>query len=525
MSDSRQTQSSLIWRTGQLGRWVREQSRSNLRTWFAGLFLGAIFFTFLYLVQTASPSLAGTDGYYHIKFAYVMRTEGLKPEFPWLQLTVLNAREFYDHHFLFHIALIPFTFGDLLQGAKLASVVFSTLAFLGIWLLFHRQGILYASLWSLGLLAISEAFIYRMSLVRAMSLSLLVLVVGLHWMFTHKYKYLSFLGFFYVWLYNAFPLLIAIVVLYTLALAIIERRLELRPLFYASLGVGLGILINPYFPHNIIFVYRHLLPKLIETTAVRVGNEWYPYDTTQLMQNSPLALVAFISGILALGLNERRMDARTATTFLVSILFGVMLFRARHFIEYFAPFALIFAAFSWESLIHSSPRLPAAGVQLAKHRWAWFRNWLPLFLILLFLLPGLWITFQDARNSVKGSTSFERYAQAAAWLENNTPPGERVFQTDWDDFTRLFFYNTHNTYLIGLDPTYMQLYDAELYDLWVEITKGDVERLSDYIYPRFGARYILTDHRHTDFIQLAGQDTGLVEVYRDKDAIIYKVLE
>ncbi len=48
----------------------------------------------------------------------------------------------------------------------------------------------------------------------------------------------------------------------------------------------------------------------------------------------------------------------------------------------------------------------------------------------------------------------------------NTPEGELVFQTDWDDFPRLFFYNTHNTYLIGLDPTYMQLYNSKLYDLW-----------------------------------------------------------
>jgi len=525
MPDSQQPGSTLMWRSKQLERWVRNLTRSGRRTLLTGLVLGAIFFIFLYLVQTASTSLAGTDGYYHIKFAYLMRTEGLKPEFPWLPLTVLNAREFYDHHFLFHVALIPFTFGDLLQGAKLAIVVFSTLAFLSVWWLFNRQGIPYAALWALGLLAISEAFIYRMSLVRVISLSLLVLVFGLHWMFAQKYKYLLPLGFCYVWLYGAFPLLIAVSALYTLALGITERRLDLRPLFYATLGVGLGMLINPYFPHNIIFVFQHLLTKLIDTTAVRVGSEWYPYDTTQLMENSSLALVAFISGILALGLNERRMDARITTTFFVSILFGAMLFRARHFIEYFAPFALIFAAYSWVPVIQNARSLPGAEVRPAIDWWNKFRKGLPLVLILLFLLPGMLKTFRDSRNSVKGSTTFERYAQAAAWLEGNTPAGARIFQTDWDDFPRLFFYNTHNTYLIGLDPTYMQLYDAELYDLWVDITRGNVERLSDHIYPRFGARYVLTDHRHTDFIQLAEQDPGLVGIYQDEDAIIYRTVE
>jgi hypothetical protein len=63
-------------------------------------------------------------------------------------------------------------------------------------------------------------------------------------------------------------------------------------------------------------------------------------------------------------------------------------------------------------------------------------------------------------------------------LAAKTPEGSRVFQTDWDDFPRLFYYITHNTYLIGLDPTFMALYDADLYERWVGITWGDVERSS-----------------------------------------------
>jgi hypothetical protein len=80
-------------------------------------------------VQFSTPNLPDNDGYYHIKLAEIMRTEGLKPAFPWLPLTILNAREFYDHHFLFHVALIPFTFDDLRLGAKFAAVIFAALAF------------------------------------------------------------------------------------------------------------------------------------------------------------------------------------------------------------------------------------------------------------------------------------------------------------------------------------------------------------------------------------------------------------
>src|SRR5512139_794438 len=128
-----------------------------------------LFFLFVIgmsVIQFATPDMPDNDGFYHIKLAWLMRTEGLKPEFPWLPLSILNAREFYDHHFLFHVALIPFTFGDLRMGAKWAAVFFAALAFLSVWWLLRQQRVPYSALWALGMLVISEAFLYRMSITR-----------------------------------------------------------------------------------------------------------------------------------------------------------------------------------------------------------------------------------------------------------------------------------------------------------------------------------------------------------------------
>jgi hypothetical protein len=291
-----------------------------------------------------------------------MRLDGLKPDFPWLPLSILNSREYSDHHFLFHVALIPFTFGDLRLGAKWAAVTFSALAFLSIWWLLRRQHVPYSAIWALGVLAISEAFLYRMSITRAQSLSLAFMIIGLHWMLTRQYRWLIPLSFLYVWLYDAFPLMFILAAIYAGAAWLVEKRLEWRPLAYTALGIGLGMLVNPYFPDNIVFFIRHLAPKLTETTSVSVGSEWYPYRTTQLLENSPLALIAFLAGIVALGLSGRRVDTRTATALFVAILFGLMLFQSRRFVEYFPPFALIFCAFAWKPLLqkdvtssHSAP--------------------------------------------------------------------------------------------------------------------------------------------------------------------------
>jgi hypothetical protein len=141
--------------------------------------------------------------------------------------------------------------------------------------------------------------------------------------------------------------------------------------------------------------------------------------------------------------------------------------------------------------------------------------------LVIILIPGTWLTLRAAQRSVRTSRPTSLYAGASQWLRENTPTGEQIFQTDWDDFPRLFYYNTHNTYLVGLDPTYLQLYDADLYDLWVDITDGDVENPSAVIRDTFGSRYVMTDLNHTNFINRAEDDPGLEEVYRDQEAIIF----
>lgn len=488
------------------------------------LALFLLFFFGMALIQFATPDMPDNDGFYHIKLAWLMRTEGLKPDFPFLPLSILNEGEFYDHHFLFHVALIPFTFGDLRIGAKWAAVTFASLAFLAVWYLFQRQRVPFAWLWALGLLGISEAFLFRMSITRAQSLSLGMLALAYAWLLEGKHKHLAVLGFIYVWMYDAFPLLLALAVLHFLAVALTERRFDFRPLLYTSGGILLGMLINPYFPDNLIFSYHHMLPKLADATSVRVGNEWYPYDTKQLLDNSLPALVAFASGILALGLSGRRMDSRTALALFVSLLFGLMLFQARRFVEYFPPFALIFAAFAWAPLFEPG-HAPVKSADSPRSRFASsLQHNLPVILLSLAVAVSTAGSLSPAREALDGSKPYGLYANASAWLEKNTPSGSRVFQTDWDDFPRLFFYNTHNTYLIGLDPTYLQLYDADLYDLWVDITQGDVENPSEIIATRFDSRYIHTDLNHRDFLQVAAEDPGLKEVYRDDQAVVFEVV-
>ncbi len=163
------------------------------------------------------------------------------------------------------------------------------------------------------------------------------------------------------------------------------------------------------------------------------------------------ALLIFAAGVLALGLNNRRMDVRTAAGLFLAFIFGLMLFQSRRFIEYFPPFALIFAAFACSPLIESwQTRENLSLTQLSRSQLnrPGLREILPGLAMAIILVPGIFFSMRKAQTSLQTSKPYTMFAGASAWLAANTSEGEQIFQTDWDDFPRLFFYNTHNRYLI-----------------------------------------------------------------------------
>lgn len=485
----------------------------------AAVFLAAV--ALFAAVQWATPGIVGNDGYYHIKMAYLMRQEGLKPAFDALPLTILNPADYYDHHLLFHLFLAPFAPTDpaadggaaLTQGAKIATVLLPALAVVAVWWLLRGQRVPFAAAWALGLLAVSEAFLYRMSMARAQSGALILLVLAVHWLLTGRHKWLAPLGFVFVWFYNAFPLLLVVAGVYVVAEVMLTRRVPWPALLFPALGIALGVVVNPYFPENVIFITGHLLPKVGES-AVPVGNEWSPYETWTVVQNSGAALAAVLLGALALGWREERIDRATLVGLGLAGVFGLMLFRSRRFVEYFPPFALLFLAFA------SAPLLRAWLAQPAAER-PWRR--LAPAAALVGLAALLALTVRDARALVADSRPADLYAEAMLWLGEEAPPGATIFQTDWDDFTRQFFYASDLRYINGLDPTFMQIYNENDYNTWVDITRGRVAAPGSLIHSHFGASYVFSDLNHEAFLEEAGDDPALSEVYRDEYAVIFAV--
>jgi hypothetical protein len=485
------------------------------------------------VVQWATPNVIGVDGDFHIKIAAIMRDQGwrmfLPVHFPWLPTTILNPEEFTDHHLLFHLLLVPFTLLDLRLGAKLSAVIFASMALLVAYQTMVENRVRYALVWLLVLLASASPFLYRLSMTRRQALTVTLLLLALYLAFKRRDRWLVPLGFAFSWLFDGFPLLLLICGAAFLGDWWDRRRPAWGMILYPALGVALGTVIHPYFPNNVLFSYLHMLPKVLQLLGLRhgdvviqVGNEWYPYSTSFLLSANWLALLLVPLGFVPILLDPRlsrlrAVDGKVVTLAILALTFLAMFLRSRRWIESEPVFALLFCAFAWNRALPEYVR-------------SWLRRVIPAksepliaLTVAVAVAPLVYFTVVGGMADVKSSRDYLQYRDAARWLAQNTPAGSRVFATDWDDFPELFYWNTHNVYLVGLDPTYMYLHDGPLYLRWRAITRGQVERPSTAIRDEYDSGWVFTDRQHTAFLRQAEADPDLVEVFRSANAVVFRV--
>jgi hypothetical protein len=469
-------------------------------------------------IEFGGPAILDNDGYYHIRWAAMLRENWPHlPAFKALPLTTLDEEHYVDHHYLFHVLLIPFTLGDLRIGAKIAAVVFSSLGIVSLFALLVAYRVSYRWLWLIPLVASSEPFLYRMSMTRAPALSLVLLGVGTYLILKRRHVWVGVLSFVFVWAYSLFPLMLAFALAYSVAVYLSERRIDLWSALTSFIGIAAGLVINPYFPKNLTLLREHWLMKAGGTYAVDVGVEWYPYETWIIVGSSSVAFMIYIVALLAFEYRDRVRDLKPLFFLIVSAMLLVMALRSRRFIEYWPPFAILFAAFT------ISPKLE-------RIRFTWLartrdRAIAAIAAAVVTMAAILWMggAIWQAREDVKSEDNPIAYRGASEWIAANTPPGSMIFNTNWDKFPMLFHYNPNNTYIVGLDPTYMYDRDPELWKVYAAITLGEEENPAPLIRDRFGSEYVVTENAQSDFMQVCDDSGDFEKVYEDKFAAVLRV--
>ncbi|HEX8852213.1 MAG TPA: hypothetical protein VF754_01940, partial [Pyrinomonadaceae bacterium] len=470
------------------------------------LVIGASFWWLQF--STQSICCGDFDAYYHFRWSRMlwegMRAGQFPPPFEALPLTTLNPRDYVDHHLLFHIFQIPFTwFSDFRTGAKVGTWLFASLAVFSCYWMVVRYRLRYPLVWLLALLACSTPFLYRMNMGKAMSVSIVLLVVGIHLLFQRKYVWLLPLSFIFALTYDMVFLLWAAAGLWFLVVlwsegfdpagegageriggestgAGLRALLKSSALWWAAGALGfvvfgtiLGYVINPYFPHNLQLVYEHIVIKVTpKDFTTRVGNEWYPYESWAFLGNCLLAFAAMVCGYVAFNGADRRGTQRALFLLLFSTFLLIVNARWRRFSEYWPPFAILFAAFALQPLFEGARRhigrLPTdlldelqpfldtherpetAARRRRDKYWEYGMAAIAAAVICVLLVGNMRVTAKD----IETMAGPEHYRGGMEWIRRNVPRGELIFNTDWDDFPKMFFYAPEYPVVSGLDPTY-----------------------------------------------------------------------
>jgi hypothetical protein len=266
----------------------------------------------------------------------------------------------------------------------------------------------------------------------------------------------------------------------------------------------------------------------------------------ELLTHFPVAMLAMLLGYIFFMPRGGKLPEK-ATFFLmfVSILFAAQ-FRSKRFAEYFPPFAVLFLAFSFQAFRRSQtvelpedfkrdiePYLdvdkPKAGIDtwgILREASAWTIG-IVLGIYFLFNMIGFHkfgIEQEGLAETIRGNEANDRYRRTMEWANANIPAGERIFNANWDDFPKLFFYDQKHQYVYGLDPNYLYSQNPDLYKLLLDITAGKTEDAGPVIREKFGANYVFTDEKENDEMVAKLLASGWTDlVYDDDEGRILKI--
>lgn len=506
----------------------------------------------------------GNDSFYHIKMASLMPQVGLLHEFPWLKFCYFTdqAQAFISHHYGFHALLVPFVklswwlTGDELPGGRWAICTFFGLLLVLLDRLLVIARTPWRWLWLPLFVLLPFQFFTRHAFVRAITPSLVFMLLILLLMFRRRYVWTAFAVALYVHLYMGGvifgPLIVGLYVVAMLIAPPEDRRNPWRLAVWAMAGWTIGIATHPYRDGMWEFLRMQVFGTGL-SPDIAVGKEWKPYnDLWWFAQMSGVTLGVWAAAVFARLRLGKPANAEELALVLINFAFLVLTLKSRRFIEYWPMFCLLSAAYLATPVIvdfteslqrRAKARIHDRLVKLA-----------PIAAIglsaMIVCFTSMW---REIRLTSKCEYDLPAIRAAMDFLQVQSQPGEVVFTDDWDIFPVYFFYNSHNHYIVGLDPKFTHARRPDLWERYVKITRGQIPSdvtmdtpgndakvvrqslhvsLED-IREHFGAKYVVTDRDHRplaeklavakDFAELIYPSTSYAKS-RNAPHLVFRVL-
>ena len=477
---------------------------------------------FLYFVtiQFATAFMMGEDSYYHIKFAYLSRVNGIMHSFPWAQFSLWKDH-FYDKEFLYHLLLQPFTFGDLSFGGKLAAVMFGTALFVTLYHVIRSNKFKFPLFWTLMGLCTSSYFLYRINITRPQTLSILMSLIVVHVQLNKRYKLIVIATALYTLAHTG----AYISILYAIIIAVTEfwrdRTINWKIPVYTLAGFLIGMLVHPNFPNNVTSWYiQNINVFMVAWTGTKnqlgIAGELRPINTKDFLYSFMPLLIPYFIMTWTMFTKKVQCSLKTMSLFAIASAYLFAFMNSLRFNEMWTPFSLFFFASyctdTWEEFNLK---------EFIK------RNRIFSVAVVMIVVAFYAETSREAYNSLYRDYFFNSnkpYNEDAAWLKYNLEDGAQVYTCDWDDAPYLFFGNDKVKYLVFLDPHFMYDWDRDIWNIWYKTSNGQMTDPYQSLKYVFGAKYVYCTSDFKGVINQMRTSPNFKLLRETKDSVVFEVL-
>lgn len=417
-----------------------------------------------------SPDLMDFDSYFHAKMGAVVMERGPIRDFPWMYFTFQRG-QYSNPYLLFHAYLglwikvlpaHPFT------AVKLAMIVL--LGLVAVTYVKVVEAIHPKWVWlSAALLpAMLVGSVYqRLIFIRPHVLSILILLAGLWAILKGRWWILGALSFLYAYSYSAPVLLPAVALIASAAFSLREKRLAWRPFAFSLGGLGAGLVVNPYFPRDLHYLYAVLF-KMATRQLSLTPTELRPLASSEVLSINAVSFLMLFLGLLAALSSARKISAKGLFLVATTGLFFILLMFSFRYIEYWPFIASLGASTLLRESLADDPK---AGRVMTKAVAAALGG--------VFLLVGA-VGVRGGYRQARSLVPYQAVKEIADVLDKEAQPGDIVYSNEWAVPMGLFYATDKVHYVLMSDPEMMRMAHPGLYALWSDINTGKVV---DYALP------------------------------------------
>lgn len=468
--------------------------------------------------QFMAPTLYGFDGYFHTAAARFLRQFGPHYDFHWARFTTFS-KYFSDKDFLLHVIVACFQVfvPDEILASKF-SIIFLNLAFLLSYLFVLRKYLPdYLAALFLLLPAVSSTFSIYFLYLRPAIISHIFTIFIVYFLIHKKWAEAGFIALAYPLAHISFVIIIPFVFACEVIRYKLYREFFVKNVYAVLLGVCLGCIIHPNFPHNFISIYLNaFLVPLYSATGVNLdfGRELFSTPLDKAFIANFFVFFSMNVVIVLSFVRRVKLSFATLTWWACAFMYALLtIFSNRHWYSLNVLFFIFFASYI--------------------NDWRRRRDWLSLRrginyvvlcsfgVIMLLIGPNRELFLKDVRQYIYASTHYENVAR---WMAKNIPEGEVVYHAYWSDSPFFICFNPKNDYVMLLDPIYTFWPYPYQYHFYRRLKDGRTIAPHKVLVKVFGARYgyahvnswlyntVRVDKEHFDIL------------YSDERGLVFKVI-